>query len=75
MKNGFRFDIIVNFIKNSHLTRRKFCKACDISIFEFKKMQEGDNSFSFESLCKIATYMNLDLINFFWPYSVPDDYD
>ena len=75
MKNGFRFDIIANFIKNNHFTKRKFCKCCDVSILEFKKMQEGDNSFCFESLCKIATFMNIDLMNFFFPFPVPDDYE
>lgn len=75
MKNGFRFDIIGKFIRDNHLTKRKFCKLCGVTIEEFDKMQEGDNNFCFESLCKIATFIDIDLMNFFLPYPVPIDYD
>ena len=75
MKNGFRFDIIANYVRYNGLTKKKFCKLCGLSLEEFQKMQTGDNTFLFESLCKIATYMNIELMNFFIPFPVPVEYD
>ena len=75
MKNGFRFDIIGDYIRQNKLTKQKFCKLCNLDIEEFNKMQDGDNSFKFESLCKIATFMDIDLINFFLAYPVPVEYN
>lgn len=67
MKDCFRFDIIKDFIAKSRISRTKFCKLCGISISEFRKMERGDNSFKFESLCKIALKLDIDMINFFIP--------
>lgn len=75
MKNCFRFDIIADFIREKKLLKNEFCKHCDIAIDEFEKMQTGDNSFKFETLCKIATFMDLDLFNFFLPYPIPTSYN
>ena len=75
MKTTFRFDIIGDYIRKEGLTKRKFCKRCGLEIEEFQKMHEGDNSFRFESLCKIAVYMDIDLLNFFLPYPIPVEYE
>lgn len=74
MKNFFRFDIVVDYIKENKLLKGEFCKLCNISLSEFEKMQTGDNSFLFESLCKIASVMDIDLLNFFLPLPIPSDY-
>ena len=74
MKTTFRFDIIGNYIRENKLTKQKFCKLCGLDIDEFSKMHYGDNSFKFESLCKIAVYLDIDLFNFFISFPVPSEY-
>ncbi len=74
MKTTFRFDIIANFIRQKGLVKNQFCRLCGISTEEFEKMQNADNSFRFDTLCKIAVYMDVDLFNFFLPYSIPSEY-
>lgn len=75
MKTLFRFDIVVEFIRDKKLTSSEFCKLCNIDLSELTKMQTGDISFKFESLCKIATYIDVDLFDFFIPYPIPKMYD
>lgn len=74
MKVLFRFDIIANYVSKNGYTKRTFCKKCDIEIEEFDKMQQGDLSFKFETLCKITNFMDISMLNFFMYYPVPTEY-
>ena len=56
--------LITEYIKTNHLTKKEFCKQCEISTSTFYKIMEGKN-FNLISLFRIAKRMNVDLCRFF----------
>ncbi len=75
MKGVFRFDYIANYIKKKGLLKQDFCKMCGVSVAEFDKMWLGDMTFTFDTLCKIAEYLKMEIYEFFLPYPIPAYYD
>ena len=75
MKMLLRFDIVEKFIREHKFVKNEFCRYCVISVVEFEKMQHGDTTFYFDSLCKMATFMDIDIFEFFMPYAISCNYN
>lgn len=64
MGNEVNVSIISNYISQNHLTIRKFCEECKISVSTYYKIMQGKDV-KLIYLFRIAKYMNLDIWQLF----------
>ncbi|MCI8412988.1 MAG: helix-turn-helix transcriptional regulator [Clostridia bacterium] len=58
MNDKVNFRIITDYITANHLTKKEFCKQCNVSISTFYRIAHGKN-FDLHSLFKMAKRMNI----------------
>ena len=63
MKKFFNTDFILNYMKENHLSKTKFCKLCHIGMSTLNKLLHDDLSLRIKLLWKLAKGMNVDLRN------------
>lgn len=60
MNYGLKIDLITNYIKANRMTRKEFCKQCNISLSTFYKIMRGKNC-RLSALWKISRVMHLQI--------------
>ncbi len=66
MKEKLNVQMITDYMKNNGLTKKEFCKQCQISTSTLYRIMHGENfNFKIISLFKIAKKINLKLCQFF----------
>ncbi len=64
MKDKLNVQIIEEYIKTNNLTKKDFCKQCNISVSTFYRIMHGKD-FNLLSLFRIAKNMNVPIHKFF----------
>ena len=52
-------EIIVNYIKNNHLSKTKFCELCGITRPTFYRLLANKENISTQSILRITRTMNI----------------
>ncbi len=73
-RTPIRIDLISAFMREHGFDDRTFSEYCGIERSDFRKIREGNYSFPFETLYKIADAMRIGVIDLFWFYPVPVSY-
>ncbi len=64
MNDKLNIQIIEKYIKTNNLTKKEFCKQCNISTSTFYRIMQGKD-FNLLSLFRIAKKMNVPIHQFF----------
>lgn len=62
--NRINAQLILNYIKENKLTKRKFCKQCNISLYSFYKIIH-DKNFNILYLFRVAKRLGIHVCEFF----------
>lgn len=65
MKVKIKTEAITNYLKDSKMSKAKFCKLCKICPTTLNKILKNQTSFYLSSLFKIAWTMNIEVYELF----------
>ena len=58
--NYIKIDMIENYIKENNLTRKDFCKKCNMGYESFLKIMRNQSNVNIKAIFKIAKGMELN---------------
>ena len=73
METIVRIDLIKKYMIYKLLDLREFCKFCDISYRELKRIVNGRLNFKMKSLCNIAQKMECQVYELLEPKAIERD--
>lgn len=67
MRQLVNVDLIKEHIKTNNLTKREFCKQCNISVSTLYKILQGKTNFDLVFIFRIAKSMKVEVKDLFNP--------
>ena len=61
MKKLIKTELIMNYIKNNNLTKKEFCKQCNISIYILNKILNYKTNIRITAFIKIAELLKIHM--------------
>ena len=61
----YNTDKVEKYMKKNNLSKKQFCKLCNICVNSFEKFMKLDLTLNVKILFKIADYMNINLRELF----------
>ena len=57
----FNIELISMYIKDNNLSKKEFCKKCNVSMYALNKIYSGDLHISVKTWIKIADFLKVDI--------------